>query len=152
MPYFLNFLFQYFVRKFIWCDCILYGQLFPQKTIFANLGVPFKQGGYLDPKELIQHNARKALATMNLLSSIGINPSGFSKILSTRFYAHIIRPQLEYGVTINRFTSSQLYTLEEAQDACIRGIYGARGKASTKVTLHLSKLPPMSERVNILQA
>ncbi|KAG0786380.1 hypothetical protein G6F22_006146 [Rhizopus arrhizus] len=74
---------------------IMYGQPLPQKTTFAYLGVPFKQGGYLDPEELIQHNTRKALATMNLLSSIGVNPSGFSKLLSTRFYAHIIRPQLE---------------------------------------------------------
>ncbi|KAG1139687.1 hypothetical protein G6F37_009534 [Rhizopus arrhizus] len=78
------------------------------KTTFAYLGIPFKQGGYLDSEEFIQHNTRKALATMNLLSSIGVNPSGFSKLLSTRFYAHIIHPQLEYGLAINRFTSSQV--------------------------------------------
>jgi hypothetical protein len=82
---------------------IIYGQPLPQNTTFAYLGISFKQGGYLDPEEIIQHNTRKALATMNLLSSIGVNPSGFSKLLSTRFYAHIIRPQLEYGVTINHF-------------------------------------------------
>ncbi|KAG1397713.1 hypothetical protein G6F60_008829 [Rhizopus arrhizus] len=130
---------------------IMYSQSLPQKTTFAYLGISFKQGGYLNPEELIQHNTRKALATMNLLSSIGVNPSGFSELLSTRVYAHIIPPQLEYGVAINRFTSSQLHTLE-AQDTCIKRIYGARGKTFTKVMLHLSKLPLMSERVNILQA
>ncbi|KAG0885188.1 hypothetical protein G6F15_004451 [Rhizopus arrhizus] len=89
---------------------------------------------------------------MNILSSVGVNPSGFSKLLCTRFYAHIVRPQLEYGLAINRFTVSQIHALEEAQNNCIKKIYGARGKASTKVMLHMSKLPLLSERVSILQA
>lgn len=89
---------------------------------------------------------------MNMMSSIGINPSGFSKLLSTRFYTHIVHSQVEYGLAINRFTSSQLYALEEAQGICIWRTYSARGKISTKVMLHLSRLPPMSERVSILQA
>ncbi|KAG1510717.1 hypothetical protein G6F53_006471 [Rhizopus delemar] len=130
----------------------LYDQPLPRETTFAYLGVPFKPGGYLDSEELIQRNIHKALATMNMLSSIGVNPSGFSKLLCTRFYAHIVRPQLEYGLAINRFTVHQLHALEEAQNSCIRKIYGARGKASTKVMLHMSKLPLMSERVSILQA
>ncbi|CEI99494.1 hypothetical protein RMCBS344292_13583 [Rhizopus microsporus] len=119
----------------------LYDQPLPRGTTFAYLGVPFKPGGYLDPEELIQRNTCKALATMNMLSSVGVNPSGFSKLLCTRFYAHIIRFQLEYGLAINRFTVSQLHTLEEAQNNCIKKIYGARGKASTKVMFRMSKLP-----------
>lgn len=55
-------------------------------------------------------------------------------------------------MVINRFTSSQPHTLEEAQDTCIKRTYIVCGKASTKVMPHLSKLPLMSERVNILQA
>ncbi|KAG1488529.1 hypothetical protein G6F47_013584 [Rhizopus delemar] len=134
------------------CTYTLYDQPLPREITFAYLGVPFKPGGYLDSEELIQRNTHKALATMNMLSSIGVNPSGFSKLLCTRFYAHIVRPQLEYGLAINRFTVHQLHALEEAQNSCIRKIYGARGKASTKVMLHMSKLPLMSERVSILQA
>ncbi|CEG79965.1 hypothetical protein RMATCC62417_14367 [Rhizopus microsporus] len=88
---------------------------------------------------------------MNMLSSVGVNPSGFSKLLCTRFYAHIVRPQLEYGLAINRFTVSQFHTLEEAQNNCIKKIYGARGKASTKVMLYMPKLPLMPERASILQ-
>ncbi|PHZ09512.1 uncharacterized protein RHIMIDRAFT_240634 [Rhizopus microsporus ATCC 52813] len=89
---------------------------------------------------------------MNMLSSIGVNPSGFSKLLCTRFYAHIVRPQLEYGLAISRFTASQLHALEEAQNNCIKEIYGARDKASIKVMLYMSRLPLMSERISILQA
>jgi hypothetical protein len=62
---------------------------------------------------------------MNMLSSIDVNPYDFSKLLSTRFSAHIVLLQFEYGLAINRFTSPQLHALEEAQDACIRRIYGA---------------------------
>ncbi|KAG1139476.1 hypothetical protein G6F38_009802 [Rhizopus arrhizus] len=130
----------------------LYDQPLSRETTFAYLGVPFKPGVRLDPEELIQQNTQKALATMNILSSVGVNPSGFSKLLCTRFYAHIVRPQLEYGLAINRFTVSQIHALEEAQNNCIKKIYGARGKASTKVMLHMSKLPLLSERVSILQA
>ncbi|KAG1638458.1 hypothetical protein G6F44_008811 [Rhizopus delemar] len=92
----------------------------------------------------------KALATMNMLSSIGMNPSDFSKLLCTRFYALIVRSQLEYGLAINRFTVHQPHALEGAQNSCIRKIYGARGKASTKVMPHMSKLPLMSERLHRL--
>ncbi|CEG76305.1 hypothetical protein RMATCC62417_11220 [Rhizopus microsporus] len=129
----------------------LYDQPLPRETTFVYLDAPFKPGGHLNPEELIQHNTRKAFATMNMLPSVGVNPSGLSKLLCTRFYARIIRPQLEYDLAINRFTASQLYPLEEAQNNCIKKIYGARGKASTKVMLHMFKLPLMSERVSILQ-
>ncbi|KAG1138667.1 hypothetical protein G6F37_009849 [Rhizopus arrhizus] len=44
------------------------------------------------------------------------------------------------------------FPLEEAQNNCIKKIYGARGKASTKAMLHMSRLPLLSERVSILQA
>jgi hypothetical protein len=131
---------------------ILCDQSLPRGTTFAYLGVPFKPGGHLDPEELIQRNTRKVLASMNILSSVGVNSSGFSKLLCTRFHAHIVRPQLEYDLAINRFTVSQLHALEEAQNNCIKKIYGARGKTSTKVMPHMSKLPLMSERVSILQA
>ncbi|KAG1042623.1 hypothetical protein G6F43_011851 [Rhizopus delemar] len=102
----------------------IYNQALPQVTSFAYLGVPFKSRGYLDPDELIRRNSSKALATMNL----------------------------EYGLAINRFTNTQLKFIADAQDTCIRKMYGARGKTSTKVMLHLAKLPLMADRVHILQA
>jgi hypothetical protein len=103
------------------------------------------------PEEIIPRNIQKALATMNVLSSIGADPSDFSDPLSTRFYTYIVHPKLEYGQAINHFTRSQLHALDEAQSTCIGRIYGTLGKTSTKVMLHLSRLPFMSERVSILQ-
>ncbi|EIE76661.1 hypothetical protein RO3G_01365 [Rhizopus delemar RA 99-880] len=54
--------------------------------------------------------------------------------------------------TMNVLSSIGLKSLEEAQDKCICKIYGASRKTSTKVMLHLAKLPTMRERVAILQA
>ena len=88
---------------------------------------------------------------MNLLLSIVVSPYDFSKTLSTRCYAHIVCLQLEYGLAINCFTISQLHALEEAQLTYIKRVCDARRKASTKLLLHLSRLPFMSEQVSILQ-
>ncbi|CEG63786.1 hypothetical protein RMATCC62417_00873 [Rhizopus microsporus] len=63
----------------------LYDQPLPRGTTFAYLGMPFKPGEHLDPEEVIQRNTRKALTTMNMLSSVGVNPSGFSKLLVPGF-------------------------------------------------------------------
>ncbi|EIE82565.1 hypothetical protein RO3G_07270 [Rhizopus delemar RA 99-880] len=84
--------------------------------------IPFKPGDHLDPEKLVQSNIFKAMSTINVLSSIGVNPSGFSKLLYSRFYAQIVRPQTEYGIAINYLIYTQLKTLEEAQDKCIRKI------------------------------
>ncbi|EIE81601.1 hypothetical protein RO3G_06306 [Rhizopus delemar RA 99-880] len=59
---------------------------------------------------------------------------------------------MEYGIATNYFNHTQLKSLEEAQDKCICKIYCAPRKTSTKVMLHLAKLPTMRERVAILQA
>ncbi|KAL4214581.1 hypothetical protein AB4K20DRAFT_1955574 [Rhizopus microsporus] len=75
----------------------------------------------------------------------------FLQALCTKFYTHIVRPQLEHNLAINRFTVSQLHALEGAQNNDIKKINGARGKAFTKVILHMPELPLMSERVSILQ-
>ncbi|ORE19333.1 hypothetical protein BCV71DRAFT_177866, partial [Rhizopus microsporus] len=50
----------------------------------------FKPSGHLNPEKLVQNDNFKAMSTMNVLSSIGVNPSGFSKLLCSRFYAQIV--------------------------------------------------------------
>ncbi|KAG1567178.1 hypothetical protein G6F50_008451 [Rhizopus delemar] len=65
----------------------IYDQVLPQATTFTYLGIPFKPGGHLDSEKLVQSNIFKAMSTMNVLSSIGVNPSEFSKLLCSRFYA-----------------------------------------------------------------
>jgi hypothetical protein len=54
------------------------------------LGVSFKAGGYISTYDLITTNAKKSLLTFDQLSTIGISPKDFSKLLATRFYAQII--------------------------------------------------------------
>ncbi|ORE19887.1 hypothetical protein BCV71DRAFT_242540 [Rhizopus microsporus] len=76
------------------------------------------------------------LATMNVVNSVEISPTGFSKPLSPRFYTQIVRPQMEYGLAINPLSHS-LFTHD---------------RSSIKVILHLANLPAMIKRVNILQA
>ncbi|KAG1450577.1 hypothetical protein G6F55_009620 [Rhizopus delemar] len=97
----------------------IYGQVLPQATTFTYIGIPFKPDGHLDPEKLVQSNIFKAMSTMNVLPSIGVSPSGFSKFLWSRFYAQIVRPQMEYGIAINCFNHTQLKSLEETQDKCI---------------------------------
>ncbi|KAG1040607.1 hypothetical protein G6F43_012255 [Rhizopus delemar] len=130
----------------------LYGQTLLKQHSFSYLGVPFKSGGYFNPQELIEHNVCKAFAMMNVLTSVGVNPNGFDRLLSTRFYAQIQRTRLEYRLAINRLTASQIKVLEDAQNDCLQRIYGASKRASTKVMRHLSSLPTIKGRLNILQA
>lgn len=79
----------------------------------------------------------------------GCKPFWFSKLVCTRIYAYIAR-QPEYGHAINRFTRFHLQALEEAQDICVRRIYGIWGKISTNMLPHISKQLLMLERVCII--
>ncbi|EIE87222.1 hypothetical protein G6F46_012513 [Rhizopus delemar] len=130
----------------------LYGQTLFKQHYFSYLGVPFEPDGSLNPQELIEHNIRKAFAMINILASVRVNPNGFDRLLSTRFYAQIVLARLEYGLAINRLTASQIKTLEDAENECLRRIYGASKRDSIKVMRHLSHLSTMKERINILQA
>jgi hypothetical protein len=89
---------------------------------------------------------------MNVLTYAGVNYNGFDRLLFTRFYAQIVCALLEYGLAINRLTASRIKAPEDAQNECLRRIYGASKCVSTKVMRHLSRLPTMKERINILQA
>lgn len=103
----------------------LYNQAISRHSSFAYLGAPFKPGGLLDPESVVSHSCSKALARMNVLISIGVNPTGFSKLLPSRLYVQIVRPQMEYRLAINLFSHSQLRSLEYAQNKCMWRIYGA---------------------------
>jgi hypothetical protein len=89
---------------------------------------------------------------MNQISSIGVNPKDFINLLAARFYSQIVRPQFEYGLVINTFTSAQIIQLENTQKHCLRTIFGISLRSSINVVLYLVKLPTMKERINILQA
>lgn len=91
----------------------LCSQILPHQSSFTYLGVSFKPSGFLDPESLVSRSCTRVLATMNILKSIGLNPSGFSRLLSSRSYAQIVRSQMEYGLAINLLFHSQLKRLED---------------------------------------
>ncbi|CEG73599.1 hypothetical protein RMATCC62417_08949 [Rhizopus microsporus] len=122
----------------------------PNKDYFPYLSVPIKFGGIIDKSALLQQNINKALGTMRQLVTLGVNKNGLDYLLSTRFYAQIVRPQLEYGPAITTFNSREIQALENCQNQCIRQIFGGRPFTSTKVMLHLANLPNMKDRISIL--
>ncbi|KAG1494654.1 hypothetical protein G6F54_007726 [Rhizopus delemar] len=125
----------------------LYGEKIPRHSSFPYLGIPFRPGGYLDTVGLVNRNKTKALATMNQLSAIGVHPKGFAPLLATRFYKQIVRAQLEYGLAITKITTFLSKQLEEAQNTCLRRIFGgSRTSSTTKmpcytIFFHLSANP-----------
>jgi hypothetical protein len=84
--------------------------------------------------------------------SIVINASGFSRLLSTRFYTSIILSQLEYSLAINSLSVSQLEIFENAQNQCLQKIYDGHARSSTRAMLHLAKLLLLKDYLHILQA
>jgi hypothetical protein len=128
----------------------LYDQSIDKQDTFFYLGIPFKPNGVLAPLELVRHNTTKAEKTLQLLSSIGLNSSGFSKLLASRLYQQIIRPQMEYGLAILKLTNSHYGILESIQNKALRRIYGGSDTVSTKVMRHLARNPTMKERSHIL--
>ncbi|KAG1285509.1 hypothetical protein G6F66_010395 [Rhizopus arrhizus] len=76
--------------------------------------------------------------------TIGVHPKGFSPLLGTRFYSHIVRAQLEYDLAITKITTFLSKQLEDAQNVCLRRIFGGSHTSSIAVMLHMSKLPTMS--------
>ena len=129
-----------------------YGDALPICPSFSYLRIPFRPGEYLDTFKLLKFNTNKALATMNQLSAIGLHPKDFYPLLAVHFYTQIIRTQLEYGLTITKITPFLTNKFEDAQNTCIRRIFGGSSRSSTKVTLHLTNLPSMQERSYILQS
>ncbi|KAG1529469.1 hypothetical protein G6F51_014140 [Rhizopus arrhizus] len=115
----------------------LYGITIPHETSFSYLGIPISPGGYLNTQALIQSNTTKALKTMNQMTAIGVNSTGFNKLLSVRFYSQIVRPQLEYGLEISAVKYKDFQKLESCQNQCLRQIFGGSPRLSVKVMLHL---------------
>ncbi|CDH56230.1 hypothetical protein RO3G_07988 [Lichtheimia corymbifera JMRC:FSU:9682] len=130
----------------------LYNHPIPTADSFAYLGVPFNNGTRIDPSLLIQRNSSSATAAMRTLETLGCNPRGFPRLLAIRLYQQFIRPKMEYGLAITHFNKDQLKRLEQAQDQCLRRIFGGHRTSSTKVFRHMANLPTMHDRVSILGA
>ncbi|ORE14070.1 hypothetical protein BCV71DRAFT_188041, partial [Rhizopus microsporus] len=55
---------------------------------------------------------------LNILTPIGVNTTGFSKLLSYQLCVQIVCPQMEYKLAINLFSHSQLKI--HIQNKCMR--------------------------------
>ncbi|KAK4513149.1 uncharacterized protein ATC70_012943 [Mucor velutinosus] len=128
----------------------LYGQAIPTAHSFTYLGLPFNVKGSLDTDLLLTRNSQSALGAMRGLQSLGLHSAGFSKLLSAKLYAAFIRPKLEFGLSISWFLKRHLKLLEKAQNQCLRLAFGGHRTSSVVVFRHLTNLPTMEERVDIL--
>ena len=121
-------------------------------TTFTYLGVPFNQHGCINNNVLIDSNTTATVSAMNILASIGVRARCLGKLLSTRFYRQFIRPKMEYGLAITKFSQEDCKTLQETQNTCLRKIYGTKTNQSMAVIHHIPNLENMTDRITILQA
>ncbi|KAI9476271.1 MAG: hypothetical protein EXX96DRAFT_601922 [Benjaminiella poitrasii] len=75
---------------------------------------------------------------MNQLSAIGVNHTGFTKLLSPHFYVQMVCSRLEYGLAINKFTSFLYNKLEDARNRYVRRAFDV---SAPKFLLRLLSLP-----------
>lgn len=118
----------------------LYNTELPNDDYFPYLDVPFKSGGIIDKQALIQQNINKTLGTMRQLLTLGAHKCVLDYFLSTRFYAQIVRPHLEYGFAITTFNLREIRFIDNCQNQCLRQIFGGWPFTSTKVMMYLANL------------
>ncbi|KAG0747993.1 hypothetical protein G6F16_014052 [Rhizopus arrhizus] len=87
---------------------------------------------------------------MAILNKIGVNRQGFSLLLCSHIYATFVRPKFEYGLAISRLTATDLKSIEGLQDRCLRLLVGGHRTSSTTIIKHLTTLPSMRHRVDVL--
>ncbi|KAG1452056.1 hypothetical protein G6F46_009312 [Rhizopus delemar] len=67
------------------------------------------------------------------MAMIGVNPAGFDRLLSVRFYMQIMLPQLEYGLAISMVKFHEFQKIESCQNQCLRQIFRGSSRSSTQV-------------------
>ncbi|KAG0928768.1 hypothetical protein G6F26_012287 [Rhizopus arrhizus] len=127
----------------------LYDTPLPLVDEFVYLGVPFVKSGLSAPS-LVSLRSPGVLKVMAILNKIGVNRQGFSLLLCSRIYATFVRPKFEYGLAISRLTATDLKSVENLQDRCLRLLVGGHRTSSTTIIKHITTLPSMRHRVDVL--
>ncbi|KAG1607316.1 hypothetical protein G6F45_013795 [Rhizopus arrhizus] len=78
----------------------------------------------LSAPSLVSLRSPGVLKVMAILNKIGVNRQGFSLLLCSRLYATFARPKFEYGLAISRLTATDLKSIENLQDRCLRLLVG----------------------------
>ena len=129
----------------------LYGEPLPIADSFVYLGVPFCSRG-VDSSAIIPCRSPGVLKVMGLLNHIGVNRNGFSLLLCSKIYATFVRPKFEYGLAIAKLSPADYKALEKLQDRCLRLFVGGHATSSTIVLKHMTDLPSMRFRCDVLSA
>lgn len=130
----------------------IYGTPLPHLPSFRYLGVPFANTGLINKSALVAHNRQAGLAALFSLVPLGLNPHGFPPSLLVSLYKQFIRPSMEYGLAITKLSLLQVRPLQQVQQQALRRMFGGHSSSETAVIQHLSALPPMSTRSQVLQA
>ncbi|KAG1026132.1 hypothetical protein G6F25_012713 [Rhizopus arrhizus] len=127
----------------------LYGTPLPLVDKFVYLGMPFIKTG-LSAASVLPLRSPGVLQLMGILNKIGVNRQGFSLLLCARIYATFVRPKFEYGLAISKFSAAQVKEIERLQDRCLRMMVGGHATSSTLVIKHMTTLPSMHHRIDVL--
>ncbi|KAG1296192.1 hypothetical protein G6F64_013227 [Rhizopus arrhizus] len=127
----------------------LYGTPLPLVDKFVYLGMPFVKTG-LSAASVLPLRSPGVLQLMGILNKIGVNRQGFSLLLCSRIYATFVRPKFEYGLAISKFSAAQTKEIERLQDRCLRMMVGGHRTSSTTVIKHMTTLPSMHHRIDVL--
>ncbi|KAG0862800.1 hypothetical protein G6F16_012267 [Rhizopus arrhizus] len=127
----------------------LYGTPLPLVDKFVYLGMPFVKTG-LSAASVLPLRSPGVLQLMGILNKIGVNRQGFSLLLCSRIYATFVRPKFEYGLAISKFSAAQVKEIERLQDRCLRMMVGGHATSSTTIIKHLTTLPSMHHRIDVL--
>ncbi|KAG1441181.1 hypothetical protein G6F56_011601 [Rhizopus delemar] len=127
----------------------LYGTPLPLVSDFTYLGMPFVKTG-LSAAMVLSLRSPGVLKLMGILNMIGVNRQGFSLLLCARIYSTFVRPKFEYGLAISKFSAAQAKTIDQLQDKCLRMMVGGHATSSTSVIKHMTTLPSMFHRIDVL--
>jgi hypothetical protein len=129
----------------------LYGAVIPTADSFCYLGLPINCKGHLDSGLLLDRNTQAGVSTMrSFLQPLGLASASFSRLTAAKLYTTFIRPKFEYGIAISALLKKDVAVLEKAQDTCLRLAFGGHRTSSTAVFKHMTNLPSMSDRVELL--
>ncbi|CAO3703465.1 unnamed protein product [Rhizopus stolonifer] len=127
----------------------LYSTPLPLVDKFVYLGMPFVKTG-LSAASVLPLRSPGVLQLMGILNKIGVNRQGFSLLLCARIYSTFVRPKFEYGLAISKFTATQVKEIDRLQDRCLRMMVGGHATSSTLVIKHMTTLPSMHHRIDVL--
>ena len=95
----------------------------------------------------MSHRSASAIKTIALLTSVGVHRNGFSLLLCSRLYTCFVRPKIEYGLAISRFSANDMDKLDKLQNRLVGMFVGGSWH---QVAMHLTCIPSMNHRHNVL--